>query len=53
VKECLLSKYDNKIDRNTVPLYYSCVSHWAQQDIIIVMWIAIMLLARVTLRKKR
>jgi len=33
VKGSLVSKYDNKIDLNMVPLYYFCVSHSAQQDI--------------------
>ena len=52
MKECLVSKYENKINRNTVPLCYFCVSHSAQQDIIITMCIAVILLARVNLRKR-
>jgi len=35
VKGSLVSKYDNKIELNLVPLYYFCVSHSAQQNIII------------------
>ena len=35
MKGSLVSKYDNKIELNLVPLYYFCVSHSAQLDIII------------------
>jgi hypothetical protein len=52
MKECLVSKYDNKIDRNTVPLYCFRVSQLSQQDIIIIMLIAIITLDRVILRKR-
>ena len=52
VKERLVSKYDNKTDCSIVPLHCFCVSHSAKQDIIIIMSIAIICLARVTLKKR-
>ena len=48
MKECLVSKYETKIDFNMVSFYYFSVSHSAQQDIIIEIRIAIILLDRVT-----
>ena len=51
-KDTLVSRHENKIEHNTLPLYCFCVTHSAQQFIIIIMSIALICLARVIVRKR-